>query len=395
MLMLITPVALSFMLSGCEEDGAEKLTGSNPSGNIQDLSSRITGFNSSISGAGATLTANGTGLTDVKQVFIDGDFADNLEVTETTATFTVPTSTELGNQEVSFIFSGAGRATAQIEMVPLPVIDYFDLQNGDEGDVVSVFGTNMDFVTEASVGGTVATISDLTPTSLNLTVPSGASTGPIGLITPAGDASSEIDFVVCGNTPDNRYCLPELNGNGDFEAGTIGVLGEGGDIGGSSFTAGSPGAMWEIAPSPGGIAGLGDLSLKVTINELQNGGVDNWRIQWVNNGPAFGELDGYEVDPNRRFAILAKIWADAGGRMAYIAGGRRTPCCGDFAGGQTYTLNQGWNVINMEVQHSTGDHDAGNDVHATIQVNVNFNENLDGVLFIDDVRMVDIGTYQE
>ncbi len=396
LILLLLVLLPGLLLVSCEEEAAEdRLTGSNPSGNTNDVSERITGFDANRSGAGAMLTAQGNNLSGVEQVYIAGDFASNVVATDSEVSFTVPVTVPLGMQDIVFIFEGPDRATASIEMVSLPVVNWFDLQEGTEGDEVTVYGNNFGFVESANVGGVAASVSNVTDNSVTVTVPSGAETGPIELITEAGNGTSPYEFAVCDTEPDNYYCLDPLNGNGGFEDGTIGVIGEGGDIGGGSFTAGAPGAQWEIVESPGGAPGLGDLTLKVTINELQNGGTDSWRIQWVNNQPAFGDLDGYEVPANSRFAILGKIWSDQGGRTAAVNGARRTPCCGGFAGGETITLNQGWNIIELEVQHSTGDHDAGNDVHAAMEVNLNFSENLGGEFYIDDFRMVVIGDYQQ
>ncbi|MEJ2005035.1 MAG: hypothetical protein P8X57_08760, partial [Cyclobacteriaceae bacterium] len=345
--LLLLVLLPGLLIIGCEDQIAEdKLTGSNPDGNTVDVSSRITGFNASRSGGGASLTAYGDNLSGVEQVYVAGDFASNVVATSDSVSFMVPVSVPLGMQDLIFIFDGSERATASIEMVALPIVNWFDLQEGVQGDEITVYGNNFEFVEAAAIGGVSASVSNATNNSVVVTVPAGAQSGPIELVTEAGNGLSPYEFAVCDANPENWYCLPPLNGNGDFEDGTIGVIGEGGDIGGGSFTAGSPGAQWEIIESPGGAPGLGTKSLKVTINELQNNGTDSWRIQLVNNGPAFGDFDGYEVQPSRRFAILVKIWADQGGRLAAVNGGRRTPCCAGFAGGgETITLNQGWNVI--------------------------------------------------
>ena len=396
-LLLVLP-AVTLLLSGCE-DYEDKLTGKNPSGDAVDISSKISGFASEVSGAGATLTVLGNDISGIIRVYFPSvdAYATNIEASDSEVSFTVPLTVPLGEQELNFIFSGSGRATASIEMVPLPVIDYWDLQQGDEGDDITVYGTNLDFVTSASIGGVDAAVTGVVEGAefITVTVPTGAMTGPLTLVTPAGTATGSQDFVVCSTGPENPYCLTPLNGNFGFEDGTIGVLGEGGDIGGGGFTAGSPGAQWEIIPSPGGAAGLGNLSLSVTVNELQNSGVDAWRIQYVNNGPAHpaGGLDGFQVEPDSRFTLMVKIWADQNGRMVFVQAGRRTPCCGGFTNGQEFTLSQGWNIFQFETQHSAGDHDGDNDEHAAMEVNVNYPANLGGQIIIDDLRLVKIGDY--
>ncbi|MCS6974566.1 MAG: IPT/TIG domain-containing protein [Cyclobacteriaceae bacterium] len=384
----------------CEED---KLTGSNPTGSIKDVSERITGFSNPKTGAGATLTVLGNNLQDVVRVIFDGKVVNqNLVVTESSVSFRVPTTVSLGVKQFSLLFSGNLIANAEIEVIPLPALSFADPVAGNAGTSVTLHGVNMNTITAVKVGDIPATISGTpTATTVTFTVPTGATTSKITVESTGGPVQSTFDFIVCSSSPNHVQCLPVLNGNLGFENGTIG-----GSLGGDCFTAGST-AVWEIIASPGGAPGLGTKTLQVRVNDLQSnpapspgGSGDTWRIQLVINGPFPSpnpdNIQGFPVNPGRRFAILGRIWADQSGRIVRITGGRRTPCCGDFAGTRDITLNSGWNYIQVEVQHSDADHAAGypRNVHASIQANINFTANLNALLRFDDFRMVDIGPRQ-
>ncbi|GIV38050.1 MAG: hypothetical protein KatS3mg032_2429 [Cyclobacteriaceae bacterium] len=397
----ILPVLLLFLsMPACEED---KLTGSNPEGSITDVSSRITGFGTPQTGAGATLTVLGTQLQDVVRVIFDGKVVNqNIVATETSVSFRVPTTVSLGVKQFSLLFKGNLIANGEIEVIPLPALSYADPVAGNAGTTVILHGVNMNTITAVRVGDIAATITGTpTATTVTFTVPTGATTSKITVESTGGPVQSTFDFIVCSSSPSHVQCLPVLNGNLGFENGTIG-----GSLGGDLFTAGGS-SVWQIIASPGGAPGLGAKTLQVTVNALEanpasapGGSGDTWRIQLVINGPLPNpnpdNIQGFLVTPGRRFAILGRIWADQSGRIVRITGGRRTPCCGDFSGTQDITLSSGWNYIQVEVQHSAADHAAGypNNAHASIQANINYSANLGAVLRFDDFRMVDIGPRQ-
>lgn len=396
----ILPILTLIAAFSCEED---KLTGTNPVGNILDVSSRITGFSTPQTGAGATLTVLGNNLQDVERVIFDGKVVNqNITATETSVSFRVPTTVSLGIKQFSLLFRGNLIANAEIEVIPLPALSYADPVAGNAGTLVTLHGVNMNTITAVRVGDISATLSGTpTPTTVTFTVPTGATTSRITVESTGGPVQSTFDFIVCTSSPTHVQCLPVLNGNLGFENGTIG-----GGLGGDCFTAGST-AEWEIIASPGGAPGLGTKTLQVRVNDLQanpaaapGGSGDTWRIQLVINGPFPNpnpdNIQGFPVNPGRRFAILGRVWADQSGRIVRITGGRRTPCCGDFSGTQDITLNSGWNYIQVEVQHSAADHSTGypNNAHASIQANINFTANLGALMRFDDFRMVDIGPRQ-
>ena len=64
------------------------------------------------------------------------------------------------------------------------------------GTVVTIYGSSFTGSTSVTFGGTSASFNVLTPGILRATVPAGAVSGPVGVITPAGPA------VPAGGLPD-------------------------------------------------------------------------------------------------------------------------------------------------------------------------------------------------
>jgi YD repeat-containing protein len=83
---------------------------------------------------------------------------------------------------------------------PGPVaITFFDPKRGEVGTPVTIFGKGFSpspADNQVAFSGTVATVTASTGTSLETTVPSGATTGPITITTPLGSATSSENFTV-------------------------------------------------------------------------------------------------------------------------------------------------------------------------------------------------------
>ncbi len=364
----------------CEDD-ADKLTGKFDEGNTTDLSSRITGFDVTKTGGGARLTVNGTDLGGVDRALIAGIITLDLEVSNEAVSFTIPATVPLGEQEVLLIFSGPGRAIATIEVVPLPVISHISTQSGGEGDVVEVYGNNFQFVTEAKIGETAATVSNVTNESLTVTVPANSETGVITVISEAGSDVSSETFYSCATDPTNLFCQTAVNANGDFELGTLGVVatGQPGATGGNWFLAGSGvRATYEVVTENG--ADLGSRTVKATITNL---GTNNYEIQVVN--------DGYPVAANRRWMFMGKVHSDIDGRQIRVTGGVSVPGYQDMIGGTDIVLESGWNQFAVEIQHDKTR--SQEEVQIRAQCNFSYPANAGAVMMFDDFRIVDMGEW--
>lgn len=85
-----------------------------------------------------------------------------------------------------------------------PAIAFFAPQLGPSGRTVTIDGEGFDDISlatnEVRFNGVLAEVSAATPVSLTVTVPAGASTGPITITTPQGSATSAGSFTVIEST---------------------------------------------------------------------------------------------------------------------------------------------------------------------------------------------------
>ena len=149
----------------------------------------VTIFGSDLAG----VTSITFGETEVEDFTIDED--------ESSITTTVPEGLEEGVVTVT-IASEGGEATADFTILGVaPVIATFDPLTGAVGDEITVTGTDLNLATSARIGDVA--IEDWTAledgTSATFTVPEGAQTGRIILVTESGEEiESETDFTVAG-----------------------------------------------------------------------------------------------------------------------------------------------------------------------------------------------------
>src|SRR5207302_540108 len=87
------------------------------------------------------------------------------------------------------------RASGFIGLNP-PTITSFTPASGPVGTTVAVSGTNFAGATPVTFNGVSATFTVNSATSIQATVPAGATTGPITVTTPGGTATSASSFTV-------------------------------------------------------------------------------------------------------------------------------------------------------------------------------------------------------
>jgi RHS repeat-associated protein len=106
----------------------------------------------------------------------------------------------------------------------------FDPDSGPVGSSVTIYGTGFSSTPSqdsVSFNGVAATVTSASATTLEVTVPAGATTGPISITTPAGSATSASSFTVAASKQ------PSISG---FSP-TIGTPGTSVTINGSNFDA--------------------------------------------------------------------------------------------------------------------------------------------------------------
>ena len=78
----------------------------------------------------------------------------------------------------------------------VPTITSFTPASGPPGTIVTIKGTNLSGALEVTIGGVAAAINSNTSTKIKVTVPEGAVTGRIRVVTPSGKVRSGTNFWV-------------------------------------------------------------------------------------------------------------------------------------------------------------------------------------------------------
>jgi hypothetical protein len=108
---------------------------------------------------------------------------------------TVPAGAKTGPVSVTNA-SGTGRSAASFTVLAPPTIAGFSPSSGPVGASVTVTGTAFTGATAVTFNGVSASFTVDSATQVTATVPAGATTGPIGVTTPGGTATSVSSFTV-------------------------------------------------------------------------------------------------------------------------------------------------------------------------------------------------------
>ncbi len=154
----------------------------------------IANFSPTSGAAGTQVIIQGTGLGSASSVSFNGAAATIVNGTSTTQiTAVVPPAATSGPITVT---TPGGSVTSSTRFSVQPAITGFTPASGPTGTVVTVTGTGLGNVSAVKFNGTAATISSNSATQIVTTVPAGATTGPISVTGPDGDASSAGSFAV-------------------------------------------------------------------------------------------------------------------------------------------------------------------------------------------------------
>lgn len=161
----------------------------------------ITDFSPTNGPPGTMVVINGFNFTGASAVRFHGTNAANFSVTSPTQiNATVPPNATTGpigvvNQ------SGSGTSDAVFVVATNPIINDFSPTNGAPGTIVVIDGINFNGATAVKFSDTNAAFSVTSPTQINATVPTGATTGPISITTPKGTGVSANRFTVNAGVP--------------------------------------------------------------------------------------------------------------------------------------------------------------------------------------------------
>ncbi|MEZ4883905.1 MAG: carbohydrate binding domain-containing protein [Chitinophagales bacterium] len=366
-LWLLLSLFLVLPFSSCEKDDTDKLTGEIGAANAVDVSSRITGFDSSVTGAGATLSALGSGLSGVKRVFMGSNSSPSVVASESSVTFTVPIGVVLGVQEVTFIFEGNERATASIEVVALPVISYVGPLASYVGDEIIIIGDNLSIVESVLIGDVPASINSSEKDIIAFTVPNGAVSGSVfTLSSPAGVVSSSEVLFLCDDSPEEILCLPALNINGSFEEGDLGDATTVA-VPGWGFSGAGSLANVEVVSFRNGSTRGGRQALKIEVLDV---GANPWNIEI--------REESFEVAPATTYLYSIQVKGPAGSRVDFTLG---LPDFSELNRSEA-TLSGDWEEISFEFTTGAEDNMIRTPIHFSRDVNIG------GTFYLDDLRIV-------
>jgi subtilisin-like proprotein convertase family protein len=157
----------------------------------------ISGFSPSSAPAGAAVKVFGDGFTGASAVTFNSTAATSFTVdSDNRITVTVPVGATTGPVSVTTAAGTAASAT-DFTVVPAPTVGDFAPVSGPVGTAVTVTGAGFTGATAVTFDGVAAT--DFTvdsDTQITATVPAGATTGRVSVVTPNGSGASATNFTV-------------------------------------------------------------------------------------------------------------------------------------------------------------------------------------------------------
>jgi hypothetical protein len=217
---LLAPVIIIGLMINCsDEEGVTY--------KVKDVSSRVTGYTTPKAGTGAPLTVTGSGLDRVTRIAVGNIIVPAktfTTVSESSITFTVPAGAAIGENNMLFMFPGSEKAFSMIEVIRFQAVLDFSPKAAVEGETVKLVGNNLDVVNEVRLGDVPVTITSKTATAILFTVPAGATTGPITMVSEAGSSTTAAlaipALTICSGAAPGPDCIDALNSNSGFELGT-------------------------------------------------------------------------------------------------------------------------------------------------------------------------------
>jgi hypothetical protein len=142
---------------------------------------------------GTHVTIRGSDLAGVDTLTLGGVPATFTIVSPHTIVATVPA----GAPTAHFLLTASGgEALSPNLFTTMPVVTSFAPASGAPGTTVTIRGSNLDDVTDVTIGGVHAPFIVSSGTAVSATVPAGAATGPIVVANRAGSVATTDSFVV-------------------------------------------------------------------------------------------------------------------------------------------------------------------------------------------------------
>ncbi len=178
---------------------ASNLTGLGTINYVSTQPPVITSFTPTQGLPGSTVTVNGTNLSPISSVTIGGMNINNVTSGGSTSfTFVVPSVAKTGLIKVNTSTgssTGPGNFTVLVQ-ANTPTITSINPGTGPVGTVVTVTGTNFTGATAVSIHDVPATFTVINSTTIQMTIPAGATNSKIRVDTPKGTCWSPNLFIV-------------------------------------------------------------------------------------------------------------------------------------------------------------------------------------------------------
>ena len=154
----------------------------------------ITSLSPTFGGPGTQVTVAGSHFAGTTQVTFNGTAAPGfvVNVAGTSLTVAAPVGVTTG----PVVVTAAGTASNGVLYTAAPVITAFTPASGLIGTSVTIAGTDLNLPTQVLFNGVSATFTAGSATQLTATVPVGASTGPVQVVTAHGSGTSAANFTV-------------------------------------------------------------------------------------------------------------------------------------------------------------------------------------------------------
>lgn len=154
----------------------------------------ISSLSPAAAAVGASVIVNGTNLASASAVRFNGVPVDRRVVlSNTMLRVTVPLGATTGTASVT---NGAGSANSAAVFKVLPAIVDVSPSSGFVGTTVTITGTTFTGLVSLRFGAAAAGVVSATDSEVVVTVPAGATSGPVALTTGAGTAASATPFEV-------------------------------------------------------------------------------------------------------------------------------------------------------------------------------------------------------
>jgi hypothetical protein len=186
------------------------LAGTTTSKTIFTVLATITGFSPATGIADDLVRITGIDLGRTTGVKFGIVSAKIISVSDTEIVAAVPATANTGKISVTTTTNGSAISTTNFIMIKPPTISSYSPFGGTVGTSVTISGANISTVSEVRMNGMNAgPISVLSPTSIRVTVPMGATTGSISLVNRAGTATSSSMFKVLAKVVEfTRSAMP-------------------------------------------------------------------------------------------------------------------------------------------------------------------------------------------